>query len=154
MEYGEAKELDQATIVTVGEVRASVIAVVMEHFEDATKHETEVLATDVIRMIFNGREREWAVRDLVQDAKGFVWQRWTGSQWKKMGYGGVFPHQTPARSVPGTTERPSDAVGADGQREPSSLVGLRRVRGGHPGADDRPAGHPADLDYQAEEGGP
>ena len=99
MEYGEAKELDQATIVTVGEVRASVIAVVMEHFEDATKHETEVLATDVIRMIFNGREREWAVRDLVQDAKGFVWQRWTGSQWKKMGYGGVFPHQTPARPL-------------------------------------------------------
>jgi hypothetical protein len=99
MEYTEVKNLDQATAVTVGEVRAAVINVALEHFEDATGSEVDVLATDVIRSIFNSRERDWKVRDLAEDANGFIWQRWSGSQWKKMGYGGVFPHQTPARPL-------------------------------------------------------
>ena len=67
MDYSEAKELDQATEVTTGEVRAAVVRVAMEHFEDVTKNEAEVLATDIIRDIFNSRERQWRPGDVARD---------------------------------------------------------------------------------------
>lgn len=99
MYYTEANQLDQDTQVTVGEVRAAVTKVVTEHYEDSTEHENTVLATDVIKSIFDSRERQWRAGDVVRDAEGGIWQRVSASQWKRTGRAGMYSHSRPVRPL-------------------------------------------------------
>lgn len=100
MDYEEAKHLDQATAVTVGELRPAIVRVLQEQFgEDVDADCADVIAVDIIRDVMNRREPEWEIGDLVRDAREVVWRRYTRNQWQKMGHSGVFSHDRPARPL-------------------------------------------------------
>lgn len=124
MDFAEAENLDQATAVTVGELRPAIVRVLLEHFSsvDVDNHTADVIATDIIRSVMNSREPVFEVDDVVRDADGKVWRRHTASQWQMMGQAGVYRHLDPVRPL---VLLDSPAKGKD---QANYLAALERAR--------------------------
>lgn len=99
MDWAEANQLDDATTLTVGELRAAVKAELPEQFDELDQDSADVIATDIIRAVMNSREPEWHIGDVVRDHNDVIWMRYTTSQWVRMAKPGVFSHLKPARPL-------------------------------------------------------
>lgn len=113
-------DFDESDTMTIGEVRAAVVRVMVEQ-EEMDDADAAELANDVIRSVLNHREREWRAGDVVRDVHSILWER-IGTGWRKMGHGGTYPHSRPTRPLT-LLDSPKDK--ADFER---GLASLNRAR--------------------------
>lgn len=93
MKYSEAEKVDESAVITVGELRAAVVRVLQEHYADIDDPAAHIIVTDIIRDVFNHREPEWQIGDVVRDDSSRVWVRYSRTKWQRVGRSGVFPDQ-------------------------------------------------------------
>lgn len=115
-------DVDEATTLTVKELRDAVVRVVPQEFDEIDDTMALLLANDIIRMVLNFRERDWRAGDVVRDSNGIVWQRLNNVQWRKMATPGVFSHGRPHRPLT-LMWSPKDEADMD-----KHLAGLERAR--------------------------